>query len=261
MILSPRAFGLAAALSLGFVAIEFAAGQFAHSAALLADAGHNLIDGFGLLASGAALWLGRLPPTPKLTYGLKTASSMAALGNVGALIAVVAFVVIDSFARLASSRPSAGAVVMAIALAGVLVNGACAALVAEGREKELNRGAAFVHMLADMMVSAAVGASTLIGSLTGWLWVDPVYSLGLTLFLACAAARLLNQASHLALAGVPPHIDPTAVRDFLAGLPGVADIHDLHIWPVGTADVELTRPMIMPNGRPGDAFIAAPDRV
>ena len=256
MTLSPRAFGLAAALNLGFVAIEFSAGPWAHSAALVADAGHNLIDGLGLLATGAALWLSRLPPTPKFTYGLKTASSLAAVANAGTLAVVVGLVVIESFGRFSTPQPSAGAAVMAIACIGALVNGGCAALVAGGREKDLNRRAAFVHMLADMTVSAAVAFSGLIGWRTGWLWVDPVCSLGLGLFLACAAARLLNEALHLALAGVPPHIDPTAVRDFLAGLPGVADVHDLHIWPVGTEDVELTCHMVMPNGHPGDAYIA-----
>jgi len=248
--------GLAAALNLGFVAIEFSAGHWVGSAALRADAGHNLIDGLGLLASGAALWLGRLPPTPKFTYGLKTASSLAALANAGALAVIVVLVAIDGFGRLSAPQPSAGAVVMAIALIGALVNGGCAAIVADGREKDLNRRAAFLHMLADMMVSAAVALSGLIGLLTGWLWVDPLCSLGLSLFLAYAAARLLSEALHLALAGVPPHIDPSEVRSFLADLPGVVDVHDLHIWPVGTADVELTCHLVMPNGHPRDAFIA-----
>ena len=256
MPLSHRAFGLAAALNLGFVAIEFSAGHWASSSALLADAGHNLIDGLGLLATGAALWLGRLPPTPKFTYGLKTASSLAALANAGALAAVVVLVAIGSFRRLSTPQPSIGAAVMAVALAGALVNGGCAAIVAGGREKDLNRRAAFWHMLADMMVSAAVALSGLIGWLTGWLWVDPLCSLGLSLVLAGAAARVSGDVLHQALAGVPPHIDPSEVRNFLVGLPGVVDVHDLHIWPVGSVDVELTCHLVMPNGHPGDAFVA-----
>ena len=256
MALLPRAFGLAAALNLGFVAIEAAAGRSAHSAALLADAGHNLIDALGLLASGAALWLGRLPPTPRFTYGLKTASSLAALANAGALAVVVVWIAIDSVGRLSAPQPSVGGVVMAIALAGALVNGACAAIVADGRTEELNGRAAFLHLFGDMLVSAAVALSGLIVWTTGWLWVDPLCSLGLSLFLAFAAAKVLSYALHLSLAGVPPQIDAAEVRGFLAGLPGVADVHDLKIWPVGTAEIALTCHMVMPGGHPGDAFIA-----
>ena len=257
MPLSHRAFGLAAALNLGFVAIEFSAGHWASSSALLADAGHNLIDGLGLLATGAALWLGGLPPTPKFTYGLKTASSLAALANAGALAARRGSCshrqLPAPFDAPAEHRRCA---VMAVALAGALVNGGCAAIVAGGREKDLNRRAAFWHMLADMMVSAAVALSGLIGWLTGGLWVDPLCSLGLSLVLAGAAARVSGDALHQALAGVPPHIDPSEVRNFLVGLPGVVDVHDLHIWPVGSVDVELTCHLVMPNGHPGDAFVA-----
>ena len=251
-----RPFAVAAALNLGFVALEVAASQWAHSAALLADAGHNLIDGLGLLAVGAAVRLGRLPPTPRLTYGLKAASSLAALANAGALLAVVILVALDSVSRFSAPHPSAGFWVLAVALTGALVNGGCALLLARGREQDLNRRAAVLHMLADLMVSAAVALSGLVGMLTGWLWIDPLCSLGLSLFLAFAAAKLLGEALHLALAGVPPHVDPEEVRAFLARLPGVADVHDLHIWSIGTAEIALTCHLVMPAGHPGDAFIA-----
>ena len=129
-------------------------------------------------------------------------------------------------------------------------------LLAHGREKDLNRRAAVLHMPAGLMVSAAVALSGLVGMLTGWLWIDPLCSPGLSLFLAFAAAKLLGEALHLALAGVPPHVDPEEVRAFLARLPGVADVHDLHIWSIGTAEIALTCHLVMPAGHPGDAFIA-----
>jgi cobalt-zinc-cadmium efflux system protein len=252
---SSRAFGLAAVINLGFVALETAAAQWTGSAALLADAGHNFVDGLALAATFAAVWLGRLPPTPRLTYGLKGVASLAALANAGALLAVVVLIVLDSVSRLAHPQPSAGGWVAAVALASGAMNAVCAALLARGREHDLNRRGAFLHMLADLLVSLAVALSGLIGLASGWLWVDPLCSLGVSLFLSYAAAKLFAEALHMALDGVPPGLDPSEVRDFLARLPGVADVHALHIWPVGATETALTCHLVMPGGHPGDAFI------
>jgi cobalt-zinc-cadmium efflux system protein len=251
-----RAFALGLALSLGFVAAEVACGLIANSVALLADAGHNLGDALGLAIAWAAAVLARRQPSYRFTYGLRSSSILAALFNAIVLLIAVGGIIVEALNRLAAPAPVASQLVMAVAAAGIIVNGATALLFLRGRSGDLNIRGAFLHQAADAGVSLAVvitGAAIL---LTGWLWLDPVASLVVAIVILLGSWRLLRDAVNLALHGVPAGIDAAAVRAHLDHVAGVAAVHDLHIWPMSTTETALTCHLVMPGGHPGDEMLA-----
>ncbi len=249
------AFALGLVLNLGFVAAEAGCGVVANSVALLADAGHNLGDALALAIAWTAAVLARRRPSHRFTYGLRSSSILAALFNAIVLLIAVGGIVVEALNRLAAPAPVASRLVMAVAAAGILVNGASALLFRRGRSGDLNIRAAFLHQAADAGVSLAVvltGAAIL---LTGWLWLDPAASLVVALVILLGSWRLLRDAVNLALHGVPAGIDPAAVRAHLGRLAGVVAVHDLHIWPMSTTETALTCHLVMPAGHPGDEML------
>ena len=249
-----RAFAIGIALNLGFVAVEAFYGWRADSLALLADAGHNLSDVAGLVLAWAGAFAGRLRPGPRHTYGFKRASILAAFGNALLLLVALGMLGLEAVQRLQSPRPSEGVTVMVVAAIGIAVNGFTAWLFLHGRH-DLNLRGAFLHMLTDALVSAGV---VLAGALTlwfGWLWLDPVASLVIVLVILLGTWNLLRGSVHLLFDGVPEHIDLAEVRGFLASRPGVVQVHDLHVWAMGTSDVALTAHLVMPGGGADEAFL------
>ncbi len=252
-----RAFLIGTLLNTGFVAIEAAYGVLANSVALLADAGHNLSDVLGLLVAWGAATLGRRGPSERYTYGLRRSSILAALFNAVFLLVAVGAIGLEAIRRLAAPAPVESGVVMAVACAGIAVNGVTAALFARGREGDLNIRGAFLHMLADAMISVGVVAAAFAVSRTGWLWLDPLTSLAIVAIIVAGTWRLLRDALTMALDAVPPGIDAGSVGAALAGLPGVERVHDLHIWPMSTTEAALTCHLFMPGDTPGDRFLHA----
>ncbi len=250
------AFALGLALNLAFVAAGTVCGLIGNSVALLADAGHNLGDALGLAIAWTAGALGRRRPSQRFTYGLRSSSILAALFNAIVLLIAVGGIVVEALNRLAAPEPVASRLVMAVAAAGIVVNGVTALLFLRGGSHDLNIRAAFLHLAADAGVSLAVlltGAAIL---LTGWLWLDPLVSLIVALVIVIGTWQLLRDAINLALHGVPPGIDLEEVREHLGRLAGVVAVHDLHIWPMSTTETALTCHLIMPAGHPGDAMLA-----
>lgn len=146
---------------------------------------------------------------------------------------------------------------MAVAAIGIAVNGASALLFLRGQHGDINIRATFQHLLADAGVSLAVVAAGAAILVTGWLWLDPAISLVVAAVIVLGSWRLLRDAVNLALHGVPPGIDAAQVRCHLDGVAGVAAVHDLHIWPMSTTETALTCHLVMPEGHPGDALLAA----
>jgi cobalt-zinc-cadmium efflux system protein len=144
---------------------------------------------------------------------------------------------------------------MVVAAIGIGINGATAWLFASGRKGDLNIRGAFLHMAADAVVSAGVVAAGLVIVYTGWLWLDPLTSLVIVAVIVWGTWDLLRESIAMALDAVPAGIDRAAVRTYLVGLPGVCDVHDLHIWPMSTTDSALTAHLVLLNGHPGDAFL------
>jgi len=244
----------AAALNAAFILAEIIYGLKANSLALLADAGHNFSDVISLILSWAAWWLAKKKPVAGYTYGFRGASIMAALFNAILLMVAVGGIIWEAVQRFSSQQTVQGDLVMWVAGAGILVNGFTAWLFAQG-QSDLNIKAAFAHLAADAVVSAAVVIAGLVLLLTGWVWLDPLLSILVSLVIVWGTWGLLRDSVRLSLQGVPPHIDFNKVKAFLAGQPGVTDVHDLHIWGMSTTEVALTAHLTMPGGHPGDAFL------
>lgn len=256
---APKDFGMAfavgTALNLGFVVIEAAYGILANSMALLADAGHNLSDVFGLLMAWGAATLAKRAPSLRFTYGLRSSSILAALANAIFLLVAVGAIVWEAVYRLAAPEPVASSTVMIVAAIGIVVNGITAWLFASGSKDDINIRGAFLHMAADALVSVGVVIAGAVIAVTAWLWIDPVVSLVIAAVIIYGTWDLLKESAGLALHGVPPGIDAASVRAHLERLPGVTNVHDLHIWPMSTTETALTCHLVMPAGHPGDDFL------
>ena len=250
-----RAFAIGITINLLYVAMEATAGLATGSMALLADAGHNLSDVLGLGVAWAGLRLAQLPPSARFTYGLKRSGILAALFNAVLLFAACGAITVEAVRRLADPQPVPGTIVMAVAGVGILVNGFTAWLFARGRHGDVNIRGAYLHMLADAAVSAAVVVSGFVILKTGAWWVDPALSLVVVAVILRGSWGLLREAVALSLDAVPTRIDAGAVTAWLAVRPGVAAVHHLHIWPMGTTDTALTVHLLMPGGHPGDAAL------
>lgn len=251
-----RAFAIGVGLNVGFVVLEAGFGLWANSLALLADAGHNLSDVLGLLLAWGANYLAGRRPTARRTYGLRRSSILAALLNAVLLLVAIGGIAWEAVQRLANPAPVSGATVIGVAAAGVAVNTATALLFMAGRNRDLNVRGAFLHMVADAGVSAAVVVAGLVIQLTGWAWVDPATSLLVVAVIAVGTWGLLHESADLALDAVPAGIDPAALEVYLAGLPGIVAVHDLHVWGLSTTHAALTVHLVKPDGRLDDALLA-----
>ena len=250
-----KAFAIGIALNVGFVAVEATFGVLANSVALLADAGHNLSDVLGLVVAWVAMVLAKRAPSARYTYGMKGSSILAALFNAVFLLVAVGAIAWEAIQRFGEPAPVAGKTVMIVAAIGILVNGVTAWLFASGAKGDINIKGAFLHMAADAAVSAGVVIAGLVILYTGWTWLDPVVSIAIVAVIVWSTWGLLRDSLTLSLAAVPPGIDPAAVRSHLEGLPGVAALHDLHVWAMSTTETCLTAHLLMPGGRPDDAFL------
>jgi cobalt-zinc-cadmium efflux system protein len=252
-----RAFAVGIALNIGFVAVEAWVGWRIGSLALLADAGHNLSDVAGLALAWAGALAGRLAPDDRHTYGWRRASILAAFANAMLLLVAMGSLALEAVQRLGSPVQTQGMIMIVVAAIGVVVNGATALLFMSGRSTDLNIRGAFLHMAADALVSLGVAAAGAAYLWTGWDWLDPVTSLAIAAIVVAGTWRLFRQSLHLMFDGVPDSVDLPAVKELLASQPGVADVHDLHVWAMSTSEIALSAHLVMPNGHPGDEFIDA----
>jgi cobalt-zinc-cadmium efflux system protein len=250
-----RAFAVGIALNLAFVVAETVSGIVGGSLALLADAGHNLGDvGSLLLAWGASLLAGA-KPTARRTYGLRRTTILAALASAVLLLIALAGIAWEAVARLREPAPVASLTVIVVAGIGVVVNGVTALLFVRGSREDLNLRGAFLHMTADAGVSLAVVLGGVAIWRTGWGWLDPALSLGIVLVVLVTTWSLGRDSFNLAVDAVPRAIDPANVRHYLLTRPGVADVHDLHIWGLSTTQCALTAHLVIPEGAAGDDFL------
>ncbi|MEZ0243237.1 MAG: cation diffusion facilitator family transporter [Sphingomonas sp.] len=252
-----RAFAIGTFLNLLFVAAEITAGILSDSVALLADAGHNLSDVLGLLIAWGGVELAKRPASKRFTYGLRGSSILAALANGLLLLVAVGVIVMEAAQRLSDPPPVAGGIVMLVAGIGILINGGTALLFARGRHGDVNIRGAYLHMAADAAVSAGVVIAGGLILWTGETWIDPVISLVIVAVILWSTWGLLSESTVMALGAVPARIDAEKVEAVLAGLPGVTQVHDLHIWPMSTTEAALTAHLVIPGGHPGDAFLIA----
>ncbi len=250
-----RVFAVGVALNTGFVVLEATYGLFAGSMALVADAGHNLSDVFGLLIAWSATVLAARPPSARFTYGLKSSSILAALANAALLLVALGAISLEAIRRLLDPHPINTGVVMIVAAIGIAINTVTALMFMRGRHHDINLRGAFLHMAGDAAVSAGVVIAALVIGFTHAWWVDPLVSLAIVGLIGWSTWGLARDALHMGLLGVPPGINEEKVRGFLRTQTGVTAVHDLHIWPMSTTETALTAHLIMPSGHPGDAFL------
>ncbi len=248
------AFAIGAALNTAFVIAELIFGYAANSLALISDAVHNLSDVFALLLAWGAAWLAQKQPTQRHTYGYRRASILAALFNAGLLLVAVGGIAVEAVNRLYSPALVAGWTVVVVAALGVAVNGGTALLFMRGRHGDLNVRGAYLHMAADTGVSLGVVVAALIIMVTGWLWLDPAISLAIAAVVFWSGWGLARDSVNLALDGVPRGIELAKVKDYLGGLDGVIEVHDLHIWAMSTNETALTAHLVRPGGS-DDTFL------
>ncbi len=256
-----KAFAWGVALNVLYIAVEASVGLWVNSLALLADAGHNVSDVLGLLLAWGAHYLARLRPTTRRTYGWRSTSILAALTNGLILMVAVGGIVWEAVGRLRSPAPVAGAAVMAVAAVGFAINLATALLFVKNRRGDLNIRGAFLHMAADAGVSLGVVLAGLIIFWTGWLWIDPAASLIIAVIIFAGTWGLLREAIDMALHAVPSQIDPDQVAALLRELPGVVEVHDLHIWALSTTVTALTAHLVRPDEVDDDQLLAQAGRV
>ena len=255
-----RAFAIGITLNVAFVAIGAFYGWKVNSLALLADAGHNLSDVAGLVLAWGSALAGKLRPDARHTYGWKRGTILAAFANALLLLVGMGALAWEAIGRLGSPEPLQGVTIMAVASVGIVINTATALMFMRGRESDLNIRGAFVHMASDALVSAGVVVAGGLALWFGWNWLDPVVSLLIAAVIVVGTWSLFRQSLHLLFDGVPEDIDLVAVQAYLASLPGVDRVHDLHVWAMGTSEVALTAHLVMPSGYPDDAFFAVASR-
>ena len=251
-----RAFAVGLILNAAFVVVEAAYGLAAHSTALLADAGHNLSDVLGLLVAWGGVMLARRAATQRFTYGYKASTILAALFNSLLLLVAIGAIALEAVQRILAPSPVAGGIVSMVALVGIAVNGITAWMFSRGRSTDLNIRGAYLHMLADTAVSAGVVVSGLLVMGTGRAIIDPLTSLAIVIYIFWSTWGLLRQSVAMTLAAVPPHIDLLQVENELRSSSGVTKVHDLHVWHMSTTEIALTAHLVVPNGYPGDEFLA-----
>lgn len=250
-----KAFAVGIGLNLGFVAIEAIAGLASHSLSLLADAGHNFSDVFSLVLAWGAIWLTRRAPSKTRTYGMGRSSILASLVNAVTLMLVILLIAWEAIGRFIQSQAVETGVVIWVALAGIVVNGATAMLFMRGSKDDINIKGAYMHMAADALVSAGVVVAGIIMAFTGWMWLDPLISLVISGIIVAGTWGLLRDSTDLAMDAVPRNIDHEAVEKYLATLPGVVAVHDLHIWPLSTTTVALTAHLVRPDAPTDDDWL------
>jgi len=248
------AFAIGVALNSAFVVAELVFGFLAHSLALISDAVHNFSDVIALLLAWGAVWLARKQPTDRHTYGYRRASILAALVNAGLLLIAVGGIAVEALNRLREPAAVSGTTVVLVAAIGIVVNGATALLFMRGRHGDLNIRGAYLHMAADAGVSLGVVVAALLMMVTGWLWVDPVVSLGVAAVVLLSGWGLARDSVNLALDAVPRSIELAEVRGYLAALDGVSEVHDLHVWAMSTHETALTAHLVR-EGDQHDQFL------
>lgn len=255
-----RALWLALLLTAGFAVVEAIGGFLAGSLALLSDAGHMVTD---VAALGLALFataIGRRPPSQRASYGYGRAEVLAAFVNAILMLAVVAAIAIEAVRRLLDPTPVAGTMVLGIAIAGLSVNIACAWLLS-GNSGSLNARGALIHVLGDLLGSLAAIIAGGVIMATGWMPIDPILSLVVSLLILRSTVRLLRQSTGVLMEGVPGHLDYNAIGQALARLPGVTGVHDLHVWNMTAERTALSAHIALADGTAWPQTLAAAQRM
>lgn len=221
------------------LAVETAAGFASHSLALLADAGHILTDVVALGLAWFAVVQARRPPDPRRTYGYHRVGILAAMANGATLVLIVVAIAYEAVRRLQNPQPVHGELVIVSAMLAIGVN-AYIALRLRREEGNLNVRAALLHVVGDLAASVGVVAAGAVILLTGWLYADPLVSLGITVLIGFGAVRIVFDTVNVLMEGVPAGIALDEVREVIETNPAITSVHDLHVWSLSGENVALS---------------------
>jgi cobalt-zinc-cadmium efflux system protein len=223
-----------------FVGVEVAAGVRAHSLALLSDAGHNFTDALALALAWFGFYLQSKPANEKMTYGYHRAGVLAAFVNALTLVALSLWILYESVLRLRRPESVETTVMMAVAALGLVLNGGIMLALRQASHNDLNVRSAFVHMLGDALGSVAIIGGALAIRYTGWLQVDPALSILIALLIIWTARDIIRESLNILLEGLPRGIKLKDVTASMRAVEGVLDVHDLHIWSLGSSTHALS---------------------
>ena len=244
-------------LNLAFVLIEAGVGFWGNSLGLLSDAGHNLSDVFSLLLAMVALRLAATRSTKTMTYGYRKGSVLISLLNAIILLVAVGAILAESIHKFREPVDVNGGAVAWTAGAGILVNGLTAFLLMKHRKNDLNAKGAFLHMAADTLVSVGVLVSGIVISFTGWNFIDPIIGIVVAIIILAGTWELLSESLRLSIDAVPESIDSDEVLEHMREVPGVEDIHHVHIWPISTTETALTAHAVIASGTEPEEAVAS----
>lgn len=248
-----KAFAVAISLNLIFTILQIIYAYIANSMSLLADATHNFGDVFGLVLAWGANWLHTLPARKRYSYGFKRTTILAALVNALLLVSTSALIVFGSIYKLFHLSEVNGMIVIIISLIGIVINGGTALMFMRDAHDDLNIKGAFLHLLADALISFGVVVAGILILFTHYTWIDPVVGLIIVSIILWGTWGLLRDSVGLILDATPHHIDQSGIENYLKTLPGISAVHDLHIWGLSTKEIALTAHLVSPDGAFTDA--------
>ena len=230
---SDRTMGIAVTLTLAFVLVEAVCGWFAHSLALLSDAGHNLTDAAALGFSWYALWMANKPSHQGMTFGYHRVGVLAALCNAVSLLVIAVFIAWEAIVRIRQPEPADGTVMIGVAAAAVVLNLLIGIWLHKGAKNDINIRSAYLHMLGDAVSAFGVVIAGVLVAMTGASWADPVVSLLIAALIFYSSFGVLRESATVLLEGTPEGMDMPAVIAAINSVAGVLEVHDLHVWMVG----------------------------
>ena len=238
---------VAVALNLLFVIVEAVAGFIGNSLGLLSDAGHNLSDVFSLLLAMIALKLASSHATKRFTYGHRKASVLISLLNAIILLVAVGAIIVESIDKFFNPGEVNGSLIIWTAAVGIVINGVTAWVLSRQNQHDINTRGAFLHMLADTLVSVGVVVSGVVINLTGWTIVDPIIGLVIAVVILVSTWSLLSESLRMSTDAVPEGFDADDIRNRISAQEGVLNVHHLHIWAISTTETALTCHIVIPE--------------
>jgi len=239
-------FFIAVMANLVYTIVEAYYGFITNSVALLGDAGHNLSDVLGLLLAWGAAYLATKKASASRSYGYRRSTILAAIVNAVVLVFASGFIAFESFDKWFFPSPIQTTTVMIVATIGIFINAGSAMLFMRGSKEDLNLKGAYLHLAFDALISVGVVLAAILIHFTGWLWVDSLAGLLIVVIILGGTWGLLKDSINLILDAVPEDVDQQAVREYLERIPGVTEVHDLHIWAMSTNETCLTAHLVMP---------------
>ncbi len=234
-------------LNISFVIIEVIYGIISNSVALIADAGHNFSDVIALVLALIASLLIKKRSSDKYSYGFKKGSILIAAFNSLLLLVALGVICLEAVNRFYEPADVSGSTVIVVTFIGIIINGLTAYLFVKGKDKDLNIRSAFLHMLTDALVSAAVVVSGIMILFYDINWLDPLMSIIIVCVIFVGTWNLFKETIRLSIDAVPEKININEVRTYLNGLAGVTEVHDLHIWSLSTSQIALTAHLVVDN--------------